>query len=583
VRAGVEDEKSYQPLRLAAAPARLARLGRMALGKWTRRILWAAGALVALVAALGLGAWLWLRAQVLDSGGPLRPRQAAYDVRRYDLAVAIDPAARSLEGTNRATVATVAALDAFEIQLDSRLAVRAARVDGTSAAFTHDEGLVTVALAAPWGAGERHEVELAYGGRPKVAAKPPWLDGLVWEETPSGAPWLGVTVQADGADDWWPAKDHPSDEPDEGMSIALTLPSGLVGLSNGRKTGESANADGTTTTRWEVGYPINNYLVTFNAAPYVPIEATYRGVDGTLDERIVFWAIPEHVEKARALWSAQGARILEVLGRRFGEYPFLSDKFWVAEAPYLGMEHQTLVAYGAKFEDNEFGFDGLLLHEIAHEWWGNKITARDWSDFWLHEGFGTYAEAVYVLDTLGEERYLEYMRRIARRTRNRTPIVQGDDLTAAAAYTGDIYGKGACVLHTLRWLLGDEAFFAALARFTADAPYAYGLVETEDFERLVADLHGREIPWFWERYLRRAALPRWTLARAPAAAGRETVTIAWDDPAFELPLPVVVAGEERRVEMPGGRASFEVAAGAAVEIDPGWRVLAARPRAPRKG
>lgn len=550
----------------------------MALGKWARRVLIGLGLVVALLVAFGVGAWLWLRAQVLDSGGALRPRQAAYDVRRYDLAVAIDPEARTLAGSNKATVETVAALDAFEIQLDGHLDVATAAVDGAPATFTHHDGLVTVALAAPWGAGERHAVELAYGGRPKVAARPPWLDGLVWEETPSGRPWLGVTVQADGADDWWPAKDHPSDEPDEGMSIALTLPSDLVGLSNGRKTGETAHADGTTTTRWEVSYPINNYLVTFNAAPYVPIEAPYHGVDGALDERIVFWAIPEHVEKARALWNAQGAKILAVLGRRFGEYPFLADKFWVAEAPYLGMEHQSLVAYGAAFEDNAYGFDGLLLHEVAHEWWGNKITARDWADFWIHEGFATYAEAVYVLDTLGEEKYLEYMRRLARRTRNRKPLVAGENLTAAGAYTGDIYHKGACVLHTLKWLLGDEAFFAALRRFATDGAYAYGLVGTADFERLVADLHGRDIPWFWQRYLRRAELPRWTLARSEAAAGAETVTLAWDDPGFELPLPVAVAGEERRIGMPGGRSSFDVPAGATVEVDPRGLVLAARPR-----
>jgi aminopeptidase N len=541
--------------------------------RWLRRLAWIAGTLVVLAVAAALAAWLWLRAQIRPSGGPLRPAQAAYDVRRYDLEVAIDPAARTISGRNRATVETVAAVDRFEIQLDDALEVAAAAVDGTAAEFRHHDGLITVALPAPWRAGERHAVELRYGGRPKVAARPPWLDGLVWEETPSGAPWLGVTVQGDGADDWWPAKDHPSDEPDEGMSIALTLPSSLVGLANGRKVGETVNGDGTTTTRWEVSYPINNYLVTFNAAPYVPIEAEYRGVDGTLAETIVFWAIPEHAEKARRLWSAQGAKILEVLGRRFGEYPFLRDKFWVAETPYLGMEHQTIVAYGADFTDNEYGFDELLLHEVAHEWWGNKVSAADWADFWLQEGFATYAEAVYVLDTLGEERYLDYMRRIARRVRNREPIVQGRDKTAFEAYVGDIYTKGAAVLHTLRWQLGDDAFFDALHRFANDPRFAYRTVATADFERLVAEVSGRDIPWFWQRYLRRAEPPRWRLERASAGAG-ERIRVAWDDPAFELALPVAIDGVERRVEMPGGRAELEVPAAAVVEVDPRGRILA---------
>lgn len=550
----------------------------MALGKWTRRILIGLGVLVALLAAAGFGFWLWWRAQFLPSGGPLRPRQAAFDVRRYDLAVKLDPATRTLTGSNRATLLAVAPLDAVELQLDDHLKVESAGIDGAPAAFTHRDGLITVPLATAWRAGELHTVAIAYGGHPKVAARPPWIDGVVWAKTPSGAPWLGVTVEGDGADDWWPVKDHPSDEPDEGMSIALTVPSTLVGLANGRKLGETANADGTTTTRWAVSYPINNYDVTFNAAPYVPIEAAYHGVDGTRDEKIVFWALPEHVVEARRMWRAEGAKILEVLGRRFGEYPFWNDKFAVVEAPYLGMEHQTLVAYGDDFKDNKYGFDELLLHEVAHEWWGNKVTARDWADFWLHEGFATYAEALYVLDTRGEQQYLDYMTRTRRRTRNRVPVVQGRDLTAMKAYTGDIYAKGACVLHTLKWLIGDEPFFAALRRFATDDAYAYRLVATADFERLVDSVAGREFPWFWQRYLYRAELPRWTLARTPAAAGRETVTLAWDDPAFELPLPVAVAGEERRVEMPGGRASFEVPAGAAVEVDPRGLVLAARPR-----
>ena len=218
---------------------------------------------------------------------------------------------------------------------------------------------------------------------------------------------------------------------------------------------ETSNADGTTTTRWQVSYPINNYLVTFNAAPYVPIEAEYRGVDGTLDETIVFWAIPEHVEQAKKMWK-QAPKMLEVLGKRFGEYPFLDDKYWVAETSYLGMEHQSLVAYGADFEDNKYGFDGLLLHETAHEWWGNKITVDDWADFWIHEGFGTYAEAVFVNDTLGVDKYLEYVGRFRHGIANRKPIIQGDELTAGKAYIGDIYGKGALVLHSLRYLMGDD-------------------------------------------------------------------------------------------------------------------------------
>ena len=193
---------------------------------------------LAALVLLAVAAGLWLRWYFstgdLDSGGPLRPRQAAYDVRRYDLEVAVDPATKAIRGTNRATVVAIAPLDRFEIQLDDRLVVAAAgrRRRGR---FEHADGLVTVTLATPWAAGERHSVILHYGGTPKVARRPPWIDGFVWKETADGRPWVGVTGQGDGGDDWWPCKDHPSDEPDEGMSIALTVPSDLVGLTNGKR------------------------------------------------------------------------------------------------------------------------------------------------------------------------------------------------------------------------------------------------------------------------------------------------------------------------------------------------------------
>jgi len=266
-------------------------------------------------------------------------------------------------------------------------------------------------------------------------------------------------------------------------------------------------------------------------------------------------------------------KILEVLGTYFGEFPFFDDKFAVVHAPYYGMEHQTIVAYGALFTDNHYGFDDLLLHEVAHEWWGNKITVEDWADFWIQEGFATYAESLYVLHTLGEDRYLAYMRDMLQRIDNSLPLVQGDNLTSAQAYTGDIYFKGAWVLHTLRWVIGEEALLESIWRFANDPEFAYGLVSSEDFIALVAEVSGTEIDWFWERYLFRAEVPRWSVKRRSKGDG-ELVELSWDDRSFELPLPVGVGGEERRVEMSGGRGELLVDAGAIVEVDPRGRVLA---------
>ncbi len=543
---------------------------------WLKAALLSIPAVLLIVFLVLIAVGWYVKSQMLASGGPLRPLMAAYDVRRYDLELAVDPNQKSIRGTNRVTVETVAALDQFEIHLDDRLEVGSVDVDGAPAEFDHDDGLIRVDLTKPWAVGDRHAVTIGYQGRPKRALKPPWIDGFVWSETPSGQPWVGVTGEADGGDDWWPCKDHPSDEPDDGMEIALTVPEGLVGLSNGRPLGNVVNADGTVTSRWRVGFPINNYCVTVNIGPYEPVEIAYHGVDGSLDERLVFWAIPETVEDARRLWQ-QMPGVLATLGHRFGEYPFLADKFWVAHAPYLGMEHQTIVAYGAGFSDNDFGFDELLLHEVAHEWWGNKITASDWSDFWIHEGFASYAEALYVLDTLGEERYLDYMQVLRTRMTNRVPVVEGADLTAAEAYSPDIYGKGAWVLHMLRLLAGDPRFDEIVWRFAGgDDPSACRFASTEDFTDLVEEVTTWDLSWFWQRYLFTAELPSWAMSRVQDA-GAERIELVWDDPAFEMPLPVQIGDRRRLVAMPGGRARFRVDRGTEVVVDPDREVLTASP------
>ena len=522
--------------------------------------------------ALLIGLGWYVKGQMPGSGGRLPASMAAYDVRHYGLTVRVDPTERRIDGHNTVTVEVREPTEIFEINLDGRLEVVSVKSAGLSCAFRHLDGVISVELREPWEVGERHEVTIVYGGQPKVALRPPWIDGFVWSETPSGAPWVGVTGQSGGGDIWWPCKDHPSDEPDEGMDIRLTVPSGLVALSNGRKIQELDNGDGTVTTTWRVSYPINNYLVTVNIAPYLRIEERYFGIDGTLDEELIFWSVPEYEQYARSMWR-QMPHILEVLGRRFGEYPFFDDKFAVAHAPYYGMEHQTVVAYGALFTDNEFGFDELLLHEVAHEWWGNKITVRDWADFWIHEGFAVYAEAIYVLDTLGEEAYLDYMKSRRRQIENLEALVRGKDLTSTQAYSGDIYFKGAWVLHSLRWLLGDDDFFEIIWRFANDPEYAYGLVSSEDFAKLVSEVSGRDLAWFWERYLYRAEEPRWRIKRQ-SEGDRERFTISWDDRGFEMPLPVWIAGEERRLDMPGGRTSFLVDRGTTVQVDPLGQVLA---------
>ena len=535
-------------------------------------VLLAVAALAALGAAAALvGRALWLRAQVLDSGGPLAPEQAAYDVRRYELAFRLDPERRALAATAVATVVARAPLATLELDLDRRLRVERVDVDGAPARFEHRHGKLRIALAPAFAAGERHAARVVYAGRPKRAALPPWLDGFVWDETPAGAPWIGVTVQGDGADDWWPTKDHPSDEPDEGVAIELTVPAGLVGLANGRRVEERANADGTTTSRWEVSYPINNYLVTVNAGPYVEIVERYRGADGTLDLPMTFWALPEHAAPARAMWR-EAAVVLPIFARRFGEFPFLADKIGAVEAPFDGMEHQTLLALGDGLEPQSSGIYETLVHELAHEWWGNAVTARDWDDFWIHEGFATYAEVLYLEERFGAARARAHLEALRGEIANDEPLIAGRARTAAEVYDQELYVKGAWVLASLRWQLGDEVFFRAVRRFAGE-PGRPRLVDSAELAATVAAECACDLKAFWQRYLRSAEPPRYRLERE-ARGKADEIRLAWDDPALEIALPVRVGRELRRIEMPGGAARFEAPRDLGVAVDVRGRLLA---------
>jgi aminopeptidase N len=536
---------------------------------------------LAIVAAFVVGGllalalpWLrerWLLTQILDSGGVLSAEQAAYDVRRYVHSFRLDPERQRLAGDTGVIAVALEPLADFVLDLHRRLDVEAVTVDGLPSDFRHRGGRLTIRLRPPWKKGERHRVRVVFEGAPKVAALPPWIDGFVWERTPSGAPWIGVVTQTDGADDWWPAKDHPSDEPDEGVAIELTVPAGLVGLANGRRIDESTHADGSHTSRWEVSYPINNYLVTVNAGPYVEIVERYRGADGTLDRPMTFWALPEHADAARALWR-EAPEALAILARRFGEFPFLEDKIAAVEAPFDGMEHQTLIALGDGLLPQASGLYETLVHEIAHEWWGNQVTARDWDDFWIHEGFATYAEILYVEEKLGVRRARRHLDSLAEEIGNLRPMVEDRPRTSAEAYDHDLYVKGAWVLASLRWQIGDDAFFRALRRFAGE-PGLCRLVDSAELATIVAEECACELGSFWDLYLRRAAPPRYSVERA-ALGTHDELRLAWDDPGFEVALPVRIGRELVRVEMAGGRGRVEVPPGLAARVETAGRLLA---------
>jgi aminopeptidase N len=532
----------------------------------------------------------------LTSGRPAPPEQLCYDVTRYGLRVRVLPEERAIEGHVDVTATMLTPSRSLVLDLDGRLAVSAVtlRRDGllTELEFEHAGGELTVDLGEgglPEGAA--FTVGVDYAGTPRVAPRAPWDGGFQWERTPSGAHWIATSNQMQGADLWWPCKDQPDDEPD-GMDIEVTVPADLKAIANGRLVGVEEE-DGWATWRWEVTTPINIYGVALNIAPYELIE---REVESVTGERFLaaYWMLPENKEKGAELFE-DFVRQIRWFEETFGPYPFRGDKAGLVETPHLGMEHQSVTAYGNEYRGNPWGedqgFDFLLHHEFAHEYWANLVTCRNWNDFWIHEGFGTYAQSLYCEALNGPEGYRKRMGEIRRGIRNRAPVAPREPMSTSDVYFGatggDIYNKGAWILHTLRFLVGDERFFVALRRMAYPDPAleatrdgrACRFSDTEEI-RSIAERHtGMDLQWFFEVYLRQPELPRLVDER-----DGETLTLRWELPEgleFPMPVEIEVAGERRRVEMPGGTATLEVPADAEVTIDPDAWLLMNRPREAR--
>jgi len=533
-----------------------------------------------------------LSAQVdpYDSGGPLLPEQASYDVTFYDLSVRVDPAVRSIEGTLRATARITSPLAWFVLDLDPILDVASvAEVQEAGSTqplvFERRGGKFWAAFPYMKQPGEVVTVEVVYGGQPREAPNPPWDGGFTWAETPSGQPWIATSCQRIGADVWWPVKDHVSDEPDA-MALHVTVPEPLVVAANGALRRIEPHADGTHTYHWFISTPINVYNVALNIAPYRTLEASFESVAGDTFP-VVFYVLPEDYENGQRLFPEMldHLRFYEEI---LGPYPFRTDKYGVAQTPHLGMEHQTIIAYGANFDNGamtggrDWGFDALHHHELAHEWWGNLVTNAQWSDMWLHEGFGSYMQALYA-EYLGDEAdYHAYMASIRDGITNRIPLAPRAVYSAEQIYGGDIYVKGAWVLHTLRHLIGEDKLRTALRRMAYPDPALANTTEgclcrfatTDDFLHLAEAVAGVDLDWFFEVYARQPALPRLVTRQHGTL-----LELAWetpDDLPFPMPVDVQVGTEVQRVAMPDGRGSLTLPEGVTPVVDPLDLILKAR-------
>lgn len=544
-------------------------------------------ALLTLLCSISISGQRELGVRPTDTGGPLMFEQAVYDVQSYDVSLNVFPSKKSISGVTTMIAKTVIPTNVIVLDLDTPYNIENIS-DGTrDLRYERKEGKIWIYFPLSKQVGDEIKTVISYGGTPREAPRAPWIGGFMWAKTPSGADWVSVALQNDGADLLFPCKDHPSDKAAT-AAMHITVPNGLVATGPGKLEGTSKPNNEFTTYNWRMTNPISNYSIVFNAAPYKKVEDKYTSITGDVLD-VVFYVLPEDLEKAPKLIEEQ-KKYLKFYEKYLGPYPFRTQKVGIVETPHLGMEHSTDIAYGNQFRYNQDGTDWLLLHEFGHEWWANLVTAADWKDFWIHEGFQSYMDTLYAEYLHGKDAYFTAMKQRVRGLRNKQPVAPRGSKIAYQVYMaapdylnsdGDIYGKGALVLHALRYLVGDDKFFAALHHMAYPTKemerYTDGrqerLVTTDDFLTIAEQDSGMKLDWFFELYLRQPALPKLV-----SEVSGNTMSLRWETPnnmPFPMPIDVVVSGRTIRIPMTDGKGSVTFTGDPPV-IDPNGWVLKAQ-------
>ncbi len=444
---------------------------------------------------------IFSNAQNLKSGGKLSHEQANMDIRHYTIALTVNPEQQTIDGYTETDLILSQPAERLVFDLTRLLIVKKVWVNGKEVKHEQQDDKILITSGQSFGAGKQ-KVKIAYGGKPAISERAPWIGGFQWEKDAKGNPWIAITCQGEGAKIYFPCKDHPSDEPNEGADMIITVPKGLTVAAPGLLKKVTHKKD-QSTFYWKTNYTISNYCILFNVGKYKVAKRTYTTIDGN-KVPMEYYVLEENFDKAEKLLDLyeQSCHILE---KYFGEYPWVKERIGASETPHLGMEHQTNIAYGNKYRYQKLGdkdFDWLLHHEFGHEWWANKVTNRDWAHMWIQEGICTYGDKLAVKELAGEEEYLKNMRQTARSTQNKFPIVRGEEVDSDSAYHGDIYGKGALFMHTLRYVMGDDIFFPTLKKLATDPQYTYdNTVVTDDVEKLFSGAYSKSLQPLFHLFL----------------------------------------------------------------------------------
>ncbi|WP_143306820.1 M1 family metallopeptidase [Chitinophaga vietnamensis] len=443
--------------------------------------------------------------------GSITPQRAWWDVKSYDLHVAVNLDDSTFTGFNTITYDILKTDSTMQIDLQEPLVIDSVIQDKTALAFTRDGNAWFVKMQSPQEKNHTNSVTVFYHGKPRRAKNAPWDGGVVWAKDNEGRPWIATACQGLGASVWWPNKDHQSDEP-ENMTIHVTVPSELKDISNGRLKKVKPNGDGTTTYTWYVSNPINNYDVALNIGHYEEIKDTYNGEGGKLD--LSYWVLDYNIDTAKVHFAVVKP-MLKCFEYWFGKYPFYKDSYKLVESPHLGMEHQSAVAYGNKFKMGYSGrdlsgtgwglkWDFLIIHESGHEWFGNNITSKDLADMWIHESFTNYSETLFTTCEYGVKAGNEYLQGIRRGIKNDVPIIPAYNVNQEGS--GDMYPKGANMIHMIRQIMNNDEAFRQMLR-GLNKTFWHQTVTAQQIESYMSEAVGMDLSKIFEQYLHKTTIP----------------------------------------------------------------------------
>lgn len=463
--------------------------------------------------------------------------RTCFDVQRYDLNITIDPDERSIVGYNDITFKTVKESQTIQLDLFENMQVDSIVFEHKKLPYKREFGAVFITFENKLAMdGSEKKLRFYYSGKPIVAKNAPWDGGFVFDKDKYGKHWIGVAVQGTGASLWYPVKDSQSDEPDMGASIKVAVPNGLMNVSNGRFIGSEELKNGYTSWLWEVRNLINTYNITVNIGDYVHIHDNHKNLD--LDYYVIRGnegTAKKHFEEVKPM--------MDCFQSKFGQYPFTEDGYKLIETPYLGMEHQSAVAYGNKYRKGYRGsdnsgtgigmlFDYIIIHETGHEWFGNSITSRDIADMWIHEGFTTYSETVFVECLYGYDKAMEYINGQKRLVENNKKIIGAYGVNDEGPT--DKYYKGSLLLNTLRHVVDDdEKWWRMILKFAEN--YRHQIVDTKTVVDFFNSESGMNLAPIFQQYLEHRNIP--VLEFKTQGKG---FIYRWktDVPAFEMPVDV---------------------------------------------